>query len=139
KYLGQWEERVESLIAELGELEGVLCVDRLLDLVRTGGVAATDSIAAFLLPYLARGELRMVAEASPSELDACRRLLPGLADVFQVLPVEPFDRAKALAVLDRQIETSQANLRVAVAPGVSDRVVQLCRRLMPYSVSPGQA
>ena len=117
----------------------MLCVDRLLDLVRTGGLSPADSIAAFLLPYLTRGELRMVAEATPSELDACRRLLPGLADVFQILPVEPFDRAKALAVLDRQIETSKANLRVAVAPGVSDRVVQLFRRFLPYSVFPGQA
>jgi ATP-dependent Clp protease ATP-binding subunit ClpC len=139
KYLGQWEERVEALIGELGEIEGVLCVDRLLDLVRTGGLSPTDSIAAFVLPYLTRGELRLVAEATPSELDACRRLLPGLADVFQILPVEPFDRAKALAVLDRQIETSKANLRVAVGQGVSDRVVQLFRRFMPYSVFPGQA
>ena len=45
------------------------------DLVRTGGLSPTDSIAAFLIPYLTRGELRMVAEATPSELDACRRLL----------------------------------------------------------------
>ena len=117
KYLGQWEERVEEVISDLGDVEGILCVDRLLDLVRTGGLGPQDSIAAFLLPYLSRGEVRVVAEASPSELDACRRLLPGLADVFQVVPVEPFDRAKALAVLDRQIETSKANLKVAVAPG----------------------
>lgn len=139
KYLGQWEERVEDVIADLGDVEGVLCVDRLLDLVRTGGRGPQDSIAAFLLPYLSRGEVRLVAEATPSELDACRRLLPGLADVFQILPVEPFDRAKALAVLDRQIETSKANLKVGVAPGVSDRVVQLYRRFMPYAVFPGQA
>src|SRR5262249_55590055 len=87
KYLGQWEERVEALIAELGEIEGVLCVDRLLDLARTGGIGPNDSVAAFLIPYLTRGELRMVAEASPSELDACRRLLPGLADIFQIVPI----------------------------------------------------
>jgi ATP-dependent Clp protease ATP-binding subunit ClpC len=139
KYLGQWEERVEALIAELGEIEGVLCVDRLLELARTGGIGPNDSVAAFLIPYLTRGELRLVAEASPSELDACRRLLPGLADVFQILPIEPFDRAKALAVLDRQIETTKANLKMSVAHGVSDRVVQLFRRFMPYSVFPGQA
>ncbi|HJZ89609.1 MAG TPA: AAA family ATPase [Gemmataceae bacterium] len=139
KYLGQWEERVEALIAELGEIEGVLCMDRLLDLVRTGGIGPADSVASFLIPYLTRGELRLVAEATPSELDACRRLLPGLADVFHIIPVEPFDRVKALTVLDRQIETSKANLRVAVAPGVSDRVVQLYRRFMPYSVFPGQS
>ena len=122
KYLGQWKERVETLIGELREIEGVLCVDRLLDLVRTGGRGPTDSIAAFLLPYLSRVEMQMVAEATPSELDACRRLLPGLADVFQIVHVQPFDRAKALAVLDRQIETTKANLRINVAQGVSDRV-----------------
>jgi ATP-dependent Clp protease ATP-binding subunit ClpC len=139
KYLGQWEERVEELIGELGELQGILCVDRLLDLIRTGGKDTTDSIAAFMLPYLARGELRMVAEVSPSELDACRRLLPGLADVFQIIPVEPFDRVKALAVLDRQIEATKANMHIDVSHGVSDRIVQLYRRFMPYSVFPGQA
>ena len=56
KYLGQWEERVEAVIAELGELGGVLCVERLLELVRTGGLGPTDSVASFLVPYLARGE-----------------------------------------------------------------------------------
>jgi ATP-dependent Clp protease ATP-binding subunit ClpC len=139
KYLGQWEERVEAIIAELGEIEGVLCVDRLLDLARTGGIGPSDSVAAFLIPYLTRGELRLVAEVSPSELDACRRLLPGLAEVFHIVPIEPFDRTKALAVLDRQIETTKANLKLTVAQGVSDRVVQLFRRFMPYSVFPGQA
>lgn len=139
KYLGQWEERVEACINELGQIQGVCCIDRLLDLIRTGGKSATDSIAAFVLPYLSRGELRMVAEVSPSELDACRRLLPGLIDVFQIVPVEPFDRKKALAVLDRQIEATKSNVKIEVGQGVSDRIVQLYRRFMPYTVFPGQA
>ncbi len=33
----QWEERLERVIDELARIPGVLCVDRLLDLVRTGG------------------------------------------------------------------------------------------------------
>ena len=139
KYLGQWEERVEAIISELGEIQGVLCVERLLDLVGTGGTSPSDSIAAFLLPYLARGELRMVAEASPAELDACRRLLPGLADVFQIMPLAPFERVQALAVLDRQIQAAKTDWKLEVAQGVSDRIVQLFRRFMPYSVFPGQA
>ena len=139
KYLGQWEERVETLIAELGEIQGVLCVDRLLDLIQTGGVGPADSIAAFLAPYLARGELRMVGEVNAGELDACRRLMPGLADLFQIVRVEPFNRAEALRVIDRQIESSKANLKLDVAHGVSDRIVQLFSRFMPYSVFPGQS
>ena len=86
-YLGEWEERCETLVAELAAIGGILCVENLLDLARTGGTAASNSLAAFFVPYLERGELRMIAEATPAELDACRRLLPGLADLFQVLAV----------------------------------------------------
>jgi ATP-dependent Clp protease ATP-binding subunit ClpC len=137
KYLGQWEERCEELIDELARLPGVLCVDRLLDLVRLGGVGPVDSLAAFFVPYLQRGELRMVAEATPAELDACRRLLPGFADLFPVLQVLPFERPQALAVLDRALEQHGRNLRLEVAPGVGDRVYQLFRRFTPYHPFPG--
>ena len=139
KYLGQWEERVESVIAELGELGGVLCVERLLELVRTGGLGPADSVASFLVPYLARGELRMIAEVTPPELDACRRLLPGLPDLFQIVRVAPFERATALAVIDKQLETAASGPGVEVERGAGERIVRLFRRFMPYAAFPGPA
>jgi ATP-dependent Clp protease ATP-binding subunit ClpC len=139
KYLGQWEERVEAVIAELGEIGGVLCAERLLDLIQRGGIGPADSIAMFLVPYLARGELRMVAEATPAELDACRRLMPGLPDLFQITPVKPFDRATALAVIDKQLETSVSGPGVEVERGTGERIVRFFRRFMPYAPFPGPA
>jgi ATP-dependent Clp protease ATP-binding subunit ClpC len=139
KYLGQWEERVEEVISALGELKGVLCAERLLDLVQRGGVGPADSIAMFLVPYLARGELRMIAEATPPELDACRRLMPGLPDLFQIVPVRPFDRGTALMVIDKQLETSAAGPGVEVERGTGERIIRLFRRFMPYAPFPGPA
>jgi ATP-dependent Clp protease ATP-binding subunit ClpC len=139
KYLGQWEERVEAVIAELGELDGVLCAERLLELVRTGGEGPTDSVAAFLMPYLARGELRMIAEVTPAELDACRRLLPGLPDLFQIVRVEAFERGAALAVIDKQLETAASGPGLDVERGTGERIVRLFRRFMPYAAFPGPA
>ncbi len=139
KYLGQWEERCEELIEEISSLQGVLCVDRLLDLLTMGGAEVNDSIAAFLVPYLRRGELRMIVEATPSELDACRRLLPGLVDLFQTVFVPAFDRPAALRVLDQLMGGLQTNLKIRVAPGVVDRIYQLFHRFMPYEVFPGRA
>jgi ATP-dependent Clp protease ATP-binding subunit ClpC len=139
RYLGQWEERCERVIEEVAGLPGVLCVESLLDLVRTGGTGPLDSIAAFLVPYLQRGELRLAGECTPAELDACRRLLPGFADLFPVLRVEPFDRAAALTVLDRTAARHAQNFGVEVAPGVSDRVHHLFRRFAPYNAFPGPA
>jgi ATP-dependent Clp protease ATP-binding subunit ClpC len=139
KYLGQWEERCEQVIDELARLPGVLCVDRLLDLVRIGGTGPGDSVAAFLLPYLQRGELRLAGEATPAELDACRRLLPGFVDIFPVVQLPAFERAKALAVLDRTAERHAQNLRLQIDPGVTARVYQLFRRFEPYRAFPGPA
>jgi ATP-dependent Clp protease ATP-binding subunit ClpC len=137
KYLGQWEARVEELIAELGELGGVLCIERLLELVLRGGFGPADSIAAFLMPYLARGELRVVGEATPPELDACRRLLPGFAELFQIVPVRGFDRPAALAVIDRQLDAAASGRGIEVARGTGERIVRLFRRFQPYAPFPG--
>jgi ATP-dependent Clp protease ATP-binding subunit ClpC len=139
KYLGQWEARCEAVIAELSTVDGVLCVDRLLDLVRTGGTGPTDGIAAFLQPYLQRGELRLIGEATPAELDACRRLMPGFADLFQVLPLAAFTRTQALAVLDRTGRQLEQNRKLTLAAGVTDRVYHLFRRFAPYEAFPGRA
>jgi ATP-dependent Clp protease ATP-binding subunit ClpC len=139
KYLGQWEERVEAVIEELGEIQGVLCVERLLHLVQRGGVGPADSIAMFLVPYLARGELRMIAEATPTELDACRRLMPSLPDLFQIGLVRSFDRATALTVIDKQLETAAAGPGVEIERGTGERIVRLFKRFMPYAPFPGPA
>src|SRR5690606_33762942 len=64
-YLGQWEERLEAVIAELQSFQGVLCIENLLELVRLGGHEAADSVGAFLIPYLNHRELQVVAEATP--------------------------------------------------------------------------
>ncbi|HEV3497149.1 MAG TPA: hypothetical protein VHA34_12430, partial [Actinomycetes bacterium] len=81
-----------------------------------GGVGPGDSLAAFFAPYLQRHELRLVGEATPAELDACRRLLPGFADLFQPVPLAPFNRGQALAVLDRVAAQLRQNLKLEVEP-----------------------
>ncbi|MBS0660994.1 MAG: ATP-dependent Clp protease ATP-binding subunit [Verrucomicrobia bacterium] len=139
KYLGQWEARCEELIEALGELRGVLCVESLLDLLRVGGTTARNSVGAFLLPYVQRGELRVVAEATPSELDACRRLLPGFADAFQIVRVPDFERAAGLRLLTRLGEQLARDRRLELAPEVPALIWALFRRFQPYQSFPGRA
>ncbi|GMU50933.1 MAG: hypothetical protein AMXMBFR33_00790 [Candidatus Xenobia bacterium] len=136
-YLGQWEERCEALIVDLTRCQGVLCVENLLELVRVGGAQPTSSVAAFLAPYLERGELQLVAEASPEELEACRRLLPGLVDLFQVLPVPAFNTSEAIEVLQQVAGLLEQQTRVAFDPGVEHEVYRVFARFAPYRAFPG--
>lgn len=139
KYLGQWEERCEEVIEELEEVNGILCVENLLDLVRMGGRTPIDSVAAFFVPYLRSGELRMIAEATPSEIDACRRLLPGLADRFRIITVDPMDRPKALSLFSRMGEQARISHKIEIDREVPGFVHRLFARYQPYATLPGNA
>jgi ATP-dependent Clp protease ATP-binding subunit ClpC len=139
KYLGQWEQRAEELISTLSEIDGVLCVENLLELVRTGGEGTGDSVAAFLVPYLQRGELRLVGEATPSELDACRRLLPAFAAVFSVVEIPQFNSTEAVEALTQLAGVAKQNLKVDFAGDAIRQVHRLFARFMPYQSFPGRA
>lgn len=139
RYLGEWEERCEEFVEQLNAIEGVFCVESLLELVQVGGQDAGGSVAAFLLPYLQRGEIRMVAEATPAEVEACRRLLPGLLDVFHILPVPEFNDAQAIEILNRLASAHATAARLKIDPGVVSLTQKLFKRFMPYSVFPGLA
>lgn len=139
RYLGEWEERCEEFIRQLGAVEGIFCVENLLELVSVGGQGPGNSVAAFLIPYLQRGELRLVAEASPAEIEACRRLLPGLLDLFQIVRVPAFTEAEVDRVLTRIAETQAASANLHLQPGTVSRVHRMFRRFQPYSAFPGPA
>lgn len=139
RYLGQWEERCEQAIRELRNLRGVLCFENLLDLVQVGGTGVEASLAAFLIPYLRNDELRIVAEATPDEIAACDRLLPGLIDEMQILKIEAFDEKAAVTVLGHAADYFTQNDRVNFPRSASDEVYHLFRRFQPYVAFPGKA
>ena len=138
KYLGQWEERCERVIEELTRINGVLAVEDLLELVRTGGTSATDSLASFLLPFIGRGELRLVGEATPAGVDACRRLLPGFVDAFRILQIPPFTPAEALSALQAYCAAIERNSTARLDADERRLVYRLFQRFMPYEAFPGK-
>jgi ATP-dependent Clp protease ATP-binding subunit ClpC len=139
RYLGEWEERCEAFLQQLGQIEGVFCAENLLELVQVGGQGPGDSVAAFLLPYLQRSEFRMIAEATPAEVDACRRLFPGFLDAFQVFHVPTFDDSAAIEVLSRIASAQAAAFKLELEPGVVPLIHRLFKRFLPYSAFPGPA
>lgn len=138
KYLGQWQERCEEVITELSDIEGVLCVENLTDFLNVGGSSAIESLAAFFMPYIERGELRMVIEANAAELDACRRLLPGFADLFQIVRLPEFTPEKSLAVLEKIAAVYTRNNHVVIGQNVTNLIYRLFVRFLPYQTFPGK-
>ncbi len=139
KYLGEWQKRCEQVIGELSSIDGVLCLENLLELLLVGGTGPAASLGAFFLPYLQNGQLRLLAETTPEEFQACRRLLPGLADVFQVLRLEPMGPPRARAALAAVASSRTRETKVTAEPQVAETIDHLFRRFMPYHALPGRA
>jgi ATP-dependent Clp protease ATP-binding subunit ClpC len=139
RYLGQWEKRAEQMIYGLRQVSGYFAAESLLELVRTGGSGATDSVGAFLVPYLQRGDLRMIAEATEAEVQACRRLCPALLDCFEQLRVPPIAGAQALALLMEVAQAISSSGQGKLAPELPAQVLALHRRFLPGAVVPGPA
>ena len=138
KYLGQWEQRCEQVVDELSSIDGVLCVESLLELIEAGS-GPDNSVAKFFQSYIEQGELRLVAEATPSELQACRRLLPGFLDLFQIVAVPAFSPKAAVEVLDHLAAWHKQDSGVDVERGVTELIYRVFARFVPYQVFPGQA
>ena len=143
RYLGEWEARCEEILFELSEIQGVLCIENLLDLLRIGGGESSQSIAAFLMPYLQQGELRIVAEATLDELSAADRFLPGFSDLFQKQRVEALSHRSMIQVLEKVIGAAQQTQRRPAECQVDVRLLEIIlylhERFLPYQSFPGPA
>ena len=139
RYLGEWEERCEQFIEQLSDIGGVFCAENLLEMMQLGGEGPEDSVAAFLLPYVRQGELRMIAEVTPAELAVCRRFLPGFLDIFRVFEVPAFAQTEAIGVLEKILSIHAAASKLEVETGTAVLVYRLFKRFRPYSAFPGEA
>jgi ATP-dependent Clp protease ATP-binding subunit ClpC len=138
QYLGEWEQRMEAVISELSEFQGILCFERLDALLRIGGQDASASVASFITPFLQNRELNVVIEATREQLDHCRMLLPGFDNLFQIFEIEPLSQENAWQVLDSFAREYKRNHRIEYQPETAHLCIRLFRRFMPYDTFPGK-
>lgn len=136
-YLGQWEARLESVLNELQDASAWLICDSLIDLIKTGGRDPRDGVAMFLMPYLIRSEARIIVEATPDEVETCRRLLPEFLDAFQLVRVQPLSQDRMRSLMRRVIRVQEHVWKVEAENSVADTVIRLHSRFYPYKSFPG--
>ena len=88
KYLGEWQKSVENLLDELNEADGILWVEDVIQLLRTGGDSPEDSVAAFMINFLRENDFQIIGEVTHQELESIRRFLPGFSECFQIVNIE---------------------------------------------------
>jgi ATP-dependent Clp protease ATP-binding subunit ClpC len=109
-YLGQWEARLLAILRHLQDRD-VLYFDDLLGLLDAGKSSGSDlAVVDLLLPWIDKRKIRVIAEMTPEAWRVLRERRRDLADLFEVLPIEPMpddQRWRVLAALTRELEQSQ--------------------------------
>ncbi|MEM7557810.1 MAG: AAA family ATPase [Planctomycetota bacterium] len=137
RYLGQWQQRLEEVVAELSDIEGILVVENLLDLLSVGGSDPRDSLAGFLIPYLRSGSLTLLSEATPAELDACRRLLPELVDLLPTVAMDPMQPKHEIQLIQTSLDNAQQSTEIRLDPELPQALSRLCRQFQRQHAAPG--
>ncbi len=101
KYRGEFEERLQAVLAEIEAADGEIIsfVDELHTVVGAGGAEGAMDAANMLKPMLARGQLRMVGATTLDEYRKHIEKDPALERRFQQVLVEPPSVEATIAIL----------------------------------------
>jgi ATP-dependent Clp protease ATP-binding subunit ClpC len=132
-YLGQWQERCLSILRELAGEGDYLYVDRLTSILKPQPDGA--SIADFLEPAMAAGDISVMAECTPSELERLQRVRPRLIGHFALvrIPEPPHPQVIELAQMYAHKKGG-----VSLHPAAIKRAVQHLAAFQPGTAFPGK-
>ncbi len=139
KYLGDWQQNCEEMVEGLRNSNDYLWFVDFVELARAGGEGPEDSIAAFLTPFVRNGEIRIVGELSPHQLEAMRVLLPGFIEYFQILRVSEMERDEVQKVLTLFSAYTERNLQVSLEKEALELSYRLLARFVRREQFPGKA
>jgi ATP-dependent Clp protease ATP-binding subunit ClpA len=136
---GMWQQRCQEMVREASRRRAVVHLGNLGELLHVGKSEYQSSgIAAFLRPYVARGELLAVAECTPEQVPPIEREDPHLLDAFVRLDVAEPDVAQGRAILAHAAAHAPEPFARVLEPAVLDVLDRLHRRYAVYSAYPGR-
>lgn len=133
-YLGQWEERCLQVAEALAYEGDYLYVGRLQPILQRRGHA---SIGELWLEDLVEGRISLIAECSPQELEACRRLNPSFLRCFRLVELREPSLHRMPECLQRYAVRKAKHVRLG--DGAAHMLLHLLDVYQRHEVFPGKA
>jgi ATP-dependent Clp protease ATP-binding subunit ClpB len=141
KYKGEFEERLKSVIKEVGESDGeiVLFIDEIHTLVGAGGGEGAMDAANILKPALARGELRAIGATTLSEYQKFFEKDKALERRFQRVMVDEPSVEDAISILRGLKDRYETHHHVRIKDEAIIAAVELSNRYITDRFLPDKA
>lgn len=139
KWLGEWQQQIKSIIDELAQNHGVLCIENLSQLIKNPD-EAESSLASFFIPYLRSRQIRLIGEMTPEEYQTMKHVLPEFIDLFEPVYIEPLSYEQGRSMLMSMNNDFMRNHKpYAIEESVASTTAYLFHRFYGESAFPGQA
>jgi ATP-dependent Clp protease ATP-binding subunit ClpC len=138
RYLGEWQDRLRRMVAELRQRPAVLHFDSLGELLSVGGEDDTLDLARFLLPAIEAGEVTVLVEATPDDLGRAERTHGPFLRALRAVTLPPLSPSVAREALAQVAARIAARQKVRFEPPAIDRAMDLAERF-GAGVLPGAA
>jgi len=141
KYKGEFEERLKSVIKEVGESDGeiILFIDEIHTLVGAGGGEGAMDAANILKPALARGELRAIGATTLNEYQRFFEKDKALERRFQRVMVDEPNVEDAISILRGLKDRYETHHHVRIKDEAIIAAVELSNRYITDRFLPDKA
>src|SRR6056300_436660 len=141
KYKGEFEERLKTVVKEVGESDGqiILFIDEIHTLVGAGGGSGAMDAANILKPALSRGELRTIGATTLDEFQKHFEKDKALERRFQKVLVEEPDIESAISILRGLKEKYETHHKVRIKDAAVISSVVLSERYITSRFLPDKA
>lgn len=139
KYRGEFEERMQALLAEAtGEEDIVLFIDEIHTVLGAGGDGASNA-ANILKPALARGDLQCIGATTVSEYRETIEKDTALARRFQLVWVKEPNRLETVSILQGLRPKFEEHHKISITDAAIEAAVELSIRYLPSLRLPDKA
>lgn len=128
RYLGEWQARLQRMVASLRTRKAVLHIESLPEfLAAFAGTGGLDG-AQYLLPAVESGELTLIVEATPDDVARAERTHAPFVQSLRAVVVRPLDRAGAWLALTAAAQRVARSREVKLDPAALRTAAELTER-----------
>ncbi|MFO0726665.1 MAG: AAA family ATPase [Myxococcota bacterium] len=138
--LGEWEKRVADIIADCARAKVILWIEDIHSFGRLGQSRGSDrALADLLRGPVARGEMTIIGECTPGQLQRLEDDAPSFAALFTRVMVHPTSLDETLRILLAEVQRLELEHPISFLPSALKSIFELGDALYPAAALPGKA